>query len=377
MAEWGKNVLKVFPYPQSLELRLDNGREVAFGIRKGRLISRGETLATFPGGSLPDLVAPLPGKVLAVSGKSIQLEVDLDLGLKVEPLDFSLMGPMEAQEALRRLGLPSPRAPRPLEPVFISGFDPEPGIKLSLSLFEDQRGTLECGVKLLQLLFPGKTLLQVLPKNTRPLSFPDAYITPKLKYPHTLSPLLKKKILKKAPFDHLASGVVDARTLYLLGSAYRSGSSPILWPMTLEGRPSLIVPGTRPMELLSQLNLSVRDGDTIVLGGLARGKAVADVKLGLSPNTYAVNLIRGGIVREIKPCIRCGRCREICPLSLPVDTLGGTAFHLWQDLLSVEKKLDNCPECALCAHICPSGIPLSLLRRTGTQRPLISGKQDD
>jgi ferredoxin len=364
MAFGGKNVLKTFPYPKTLDLPLEEGRVLPLGIKKGRLISRGETLATSEISSIPDLIAPLPGKIISVNLESIKLEVDLDLGLKVKAKDFSTMTPMEAQDSLKSLGILVPRAPKPLEPIFISGFDPEPGIKLSKALFEDQKSTLELGARLLEILFPGKTILQVLPTDTPHLNIQDSQtIRPNLRYPFTLAPFLKKRILKKSPFDHLASGVVEASALYLLGSAYRSGSVPILRPLSLQGRPTLVSPGQNPSELLLKLNLSIQKGDTVISGGLARGFSVSRLDLGLSQETIALNLIRGGSLKKIRKCIHCGRCREICPLKLPVNILGGIYPHSFEEKLSILKDLNNCPRCGLCASVCPSSIPLSQERR--------------
>ncbi|MDR2199979.1 MAG: hypothetical protein LBR53_11120 [Deltaproteobacteria bacterium] len=355
-------MLKAHPFPRRLNLPLEEGRVFKAGLKKGRLVSRGETLASSPSPFLPDLAAPLPGKILNVGGRSVSLEVDLDIGLEAPAVDWNILDPDGARDALKKLGLRVPPAPRPGEPLRVSGFDPEPGVNLARALFEDQRGALEAGLRLLALLFPGKTILQALPGDFRPLGGPEAArIFPGLKYPRTLPAFLKSAPRRGASFDPQASGLVEARELYLLGTVFRSGAAPAARPLSLNGQPVLATPGLGPLELFGLRNLTVRDGDLVILGGLARGRALSDLSAGLGPDAAALNLVRGPRPAPSR-CLLCGRCREACPLDLPAHILGRTPFPRWPEVLRRLPDLAFCPACGLCAAACPAGIPLSSLR---------------
>lgn len=60
---------------------------------------------------------------------------------------------------------------------------------------------------------------------------------------------------------------------------------------------------------------------------------------------------------DARPCIRCGRCAEACPVGLLPQQL-----HAWARL-GLDARLDEyglaaCVECGRCDALCPSRIPL-------------------
>jgi ferredoxin len=370
----GKQILKDFPPPGRLSLPLE-GAIPRKGLRKGKAVAQGEILADHPDPSLPALAAPLPGRIAGLDGASVAVETDFGCGAEpLPPVRLRELGPIEAARALKAMGVAPPPAPPPGEPVVISGFDPEPGLRTCAALWEDRRQALEDGLRIVAHLYPGKPVVQCLPRGVRPLeSMDSAAVAMSLPYPWTLPQLLKRRLLARIGrrrgrpplFDPAARGVCGSRTLYLMGVCLRTGSAPRARPVTLQASPALIPPGMTPWAALSLVNLRPSDGDGIVLGGLARGRACARLDDGLGPGTEAVILIKGGIpssrLRE-GPCSSCGRCRAACPLKLPTDLLGGTPKRLWPLALRNLPQLASCPACGLCAMACPQNIPLAALR---------------
>jgi Na+-translocating ferredoxin:NAD+ oxidoreductase subunit C len=57
------------------------------------------------------------------------------------------------------------------------------------------------------------------------------------------------------------------------------------------------------------------------------------------------------------PCIRCGKCVEVCPVRLLPQQLYWYASSKNDDRL-LEHNLFDCIECGCCAYVCPSDIPL-------------------
>lgn len=57
------------------------------------------------------------------------------------------------------------------------------------------------------------------------------------------------------------------------------------------------------------------------------------------------------------PCIRCGKCVEVCPVRLLPQQLYWYASSQNTDRLT-EHHLFDCIECGCCAYVCPSSIPL-------------------
>ncbi len=77
----------------------------------------------------------------------------------------------------------------------------------------------------------------------------------------------------------------------------------------------------------------------------------------IKKETTALLLLPEQSAPSPSPCIRCGRCSEVCPMHLLPQQL----YFFSQQGIS-EKLTDyhlfNCIECGLCNYSCPSNIPL-------------------
>ncbi|MDA3938941.1 MAG: 4Fe-4S dicluster domain-containing protein [Spirochaetia bacterium] len=62
---------------------------------------------------------------------------------------------------------------------------------------------------------------------------------------------------------------------------------------------------------------------------------------------------------ELRPCIACGKCQEVCPVNLMPQIIHR---YLYTDRLDEAQKLglDNCIECNLCTFVCTSKIELKV-----------------
>lgn len=97
----------------------------------------------------------------------------------------------------------------------------------------------------------------------------------------------------------------------------------------------------------------------IIVGGPMTGINIDDESIPVTKGTSGIVLITAQEYAdsETRPCIRCGRCSEVCPMYLAPNRI--TAF-VNNDLIerSVEVGLMDCIECGACAYICPSKRPL-------------------
>ena len=95
----------------------------------------------------------------------------------------------------------------------------------------------------------------------------------------------------------------------------------------------------------------------IILGGPMMGMHVRNPDIPITKTTNCILIQKPEPAQTAQPCIRCGRCTEVCPASLQPQQLywhaGSDNFRTAQDY-----HLFDCIECGLCAYVCPSHIPL-------------------
>lgn len=98
----------------------------------------------------------------------------------------------------------------------------------------------------------------------------------------------------------------------------------------------------------------------LVLGGPMMGFTLDSEQV---PITKAVNCVLALTAEEAPdpgpalPCIRCGKCAEVCPANLLPQQMYWYARS--KDLEKVQDySLFDCIECGCCAQVCPSHIPL-------------------
>ena len=102
------------------------------------------------------------------------------------------------------------------------------------------------------------------------------------------------------------------------------------------------------------------DSDELIMGGPMMGFSL---NTDILPVVKATNCLLVTIKQDkhLKqhhlPCIRCGRCVEVCPVRLLPQQLYWYASSKNIDRLN-EYHLFDCIECGCCTYVCPSDIPL-------------------
>jgi electron transport complex protein RnfC len=134
---------------------------------------------------------------------------------------------------------------------------------------------------------------------------------------------------------------------------------------------------SRPKNLLVPIGASygdlisfcggLKDGAaTVVAGGPLTGFAISDLDVPVTKGTSALVVLDAREVARPSetPCIRCGRCVEVCPVRLVPTKLAVAARAAdWE--LARQYHMQACIECGCCAYACPAGIPLGQLIRMG------------
>ena len=108
----------------------------------------------------------------------------------------------------------------------------------------------------------------------------------------------------------------------------------------------------------------------VVLGGPMMGIAIADLNSPVTKTTNAVTFLtkeqigRAKFARRQTPCIRCGRCLQVCPENLNPTKIAHAVKH---NLLDVAERyfMSACIECGCCSYVCPANIELKGYIKTG------------
>lgn len=114
-------------------------------------------------------------------------------------------------------------------------------------------------------------------------------------------------------------------------------------------------------------------GDTgkVINGGPMMGKALNSIDVPVVKGSSGILLLPQTLSdrKELRNCIRCARCVNVCPMGLEPFLLMSMAEKEMFSRLEGEKILD-CMECGSCSYICPSGRPLLDYIRLGKMKTL-------
>ena len=114
--------------------------------------------------------------------------------------------------------------------------------------------------------------------------------------------------------------------------------------------------GTPLRDLIKYGNKIERNDLRVVLGGPMMGNIIVDLNF---PVTKAVNCVLLKKTKRLQEgnCIRCGRCVNICPMSLMPLMYAAYAKNSMFEATR-DYHISTCIECGSCAYVCPSSIPI-------------------
>ena len=130
---------------------------------------------------------------------------------------------------------------------------------------------------------------------------------------------------------------------------------------------NLLVPvGVSYGELIDFCGGLTADAARVIAGGPMMGFTLGDFDTPVTKGTSGVTVLTHHDVHREKetPCVRCGRCVDVCPLNLVPSKLAVAARNEDWDLARRYHML-ACMECGCCAYTCPASIPLVQAIRVG------------
>ncbi len=121
----------------------------------------------------------------------------------------------------------------------------------------------------------------------------------------------------------------------------------------------LVRNGTLVRDLIEQCGGLTDDARKIVLGGPMMGLAQPTLDVPAIKGTSGVLVLTEEFVADlpISACIKCGKCLEVCPMSLMPNFIGSASEKNNIDLAEKYGAMD-CFECGCCTYTCPAKRPL-------------------
>lgn len=112
--------------------------------------------------------------------------------------------------------------------------------------------------------------------------------------------------------------------------------------------------GTRVREIIAACGGLSEEPAKVILGGPMMGLAQWTLDVPVIKGTAAVLVLGEKEVREhaAEPCIRCGRCIQVCPMRLNPSVIAQAAAKDRWDIAR-EYNVGDCVECGICAYVCP------------------------
>ena len=128
--------------------------------------------------------------------------------------------------------------------------------------------------------------------------------------------------------------------------------------------------GTSVGDLMEFCGGVIRKSAKLVMGGPMMGLAIADMDTPLTKASGAITVLtkeqigKAKFAQQQTPCIRCGRCLEVCPENLNPTKI---AHAVKSNLLDLAQSyyLNACIECGCCSYVCPANIEITGYIKTG------------
>lgn len=379
-------------------------------VEVGQTLTRGQLIAEPAGFMSTALHSPVAGKVLAIAPRrhpngqmleSIEIEADpfndqvfCAESFNVEQnIDFSTLAIEDFIAQVQQAGIvglggaafPShvkfslPKG-KQIDHILVNGAECEPFLTNDYRLMIEQSERLLKGAEIARQVLGARSIVIGIELNKSQAiktlkSCADSKTTRivplHVKYPQGAEKMLINAALgltvpnNKLPRD-VGVLVNNVGTLVALAQYFDQGMPLIERIVTVSGpgveRPAnLIVPiGTPIRELLRFCGGLKQSTQEVVMGGPMMGSAIADLDAPIlkgSSGILAFTEKESRTPREY-PCIRCGRCLEVCPYFLnPSRLIRLAGTRNYQGLQQLH--IMDCVECGSCTFTCPSGIPIA------------------
>ncbi|HUS72545.1 MAG TPA: electron transport complex subunit RsxC [Sedimentisphaerales bacterium] len=413
---------KIYPGPTVKEVAVMLSQHIGAAcqplVRKGNMVQAGQKIGDSDAFVSAPVHSPINGKVKEISlrshavlGRSLAIVIEAYQYTPTRRSYFKLRDDFDENnysaeqicDAVRQAGIvgmggagfptrvkiePNPRLPK--ETLIINGCECEPYITCDYRIMLEWSKQVVAGIKLARKASGcSKVFIGIEDNKPRAIeamsaavSGDDIKVVPvKTKYPQGGERQLINAILKR----HVPTGgippmigvvVLNVATAAAIAETV-VGDLPLthrVVTVTGEGvrNPgNFYVPiGTSVSELIEFCGGLREEAVRVVLGGPMMGTAIADLTTPVTKTTGAITVLTEKQIGKAKfagrqtPCLRCGRCLEVCPENLNPTKI---AHAVKNNLLDVAESyyISACMECGCCSYVCPANIEVTGYIKTG------------
>ena len=192
-------------------------------------------------------------------------------------------------------------------------------------------------------------------------------VVAKTKYPQGAEKTLIKRVMgRQVPRGGLPAdvGVIvdNISTVKAISDAIQTGMPLIERVATVTGEKIknpgnyIVKIGTSVKEMIDYCGGTTDDDVLIKMGGPMMGFELSDLNVPMMKGSNGIIAIDTDQTAE-QPCIKCGRCVDVCPMDLsPLYFAKYADEENWQGMKDM--NVMDCVECRCCQYICSSKIPL-------------------
>ncbi|HOU54688.1 MAG TPA: electron transport complex subunit RsxC [Myxococcota bacterium] len=395
-----------------LPLRQHLGAPAKAVVKVGQRVAEGEVVAEAGGYVSAPIHAPIAGEVTAIARHrhpggfttdAVVIEAreappaDAPEGaswppepVRMPPLDPDRASPEDLRNRVRDAGIVglggatfpthvklAPPPEKPVDTLVINGAECEPYLTCDHRVMLEETDLVVDGIRILRRILGVDRVLVGIEDNK-----PDAIDrlsaafagdpavsvqACRVKYPQgaekQLIRALTGRVVPAPPGLPMDVGVVvqNVATAAAVSRAVRQGIPLIERVVTVSG-PSIAEPknlrvriGTPLADLVASCGGLTSPPGRVVMGGPMMGVAQVDLEVPVVKGSSGFLFLPAPSEEELwpGPCLRCGRCVDICPLGLAPAII---AWHLEAGDLDGAERLHvrDCMECGSCAWVCPA-----------------------
>ena len=394
--------IELLPAPDQviLPVSMHIGAPASPCVKVGDIVDMGQTVAEAGGFVSAPVHATVSGKVVAVEPRlhpngskvlSVVIENDHEdrLHESVHPYDFEAMSNEERIELIRSAGMVGHGGATfpthvkiqsgigKVDTIIVNAAECEPYITSDHRLLLERPEEVVGGLKMLVKILGVQTAIIGMEENKAD-AFPGIEkliagdpvlkLYPlKCKYPQGAEKMLIKRVMgRQVPRGGLPADVgavvSNISTTKAISDAIQKGMPLVERVVTVTGeklkKPGnyIVKIGTNTKDLIDYCGGITGDDVTIKAGGPMMGFVLSDTNVPIMKGSNGIIVVDTDHTVE-QPCIKCGRCADVCPMELsPLYFAKFADEENWQG--DKDMNIMDCIECRCCEYICSSKIPL-------------------